>query len=91
VDFKPDVILHVAAMPDVDTCEPQPTLAFQVNKYNTRYVAEATRRAGATLVYVSVFDGTTGAPEVETNFPNPINVYRPSKLAGEQAAQEAER
>ena len=94
MDFKPDVIIHAAAMTDVDVCELQPALAFEVNEQGTRHVAEAARRTGAILVYVStdyVFDGTKGAPYVETDSPNPINVYGQSKLAGEQAAQEAER
>ena len=94
LDFKPHVVLHAAAMTDVDACELQPELAFQVNAQGTRHVAEAARRAGAVLIYVStdyVFDGTKEGPYIETDPPHPINVYGQSKLDGEQAAQEAER
>jgi len=94
LDFKPDIIIHAAALTDVDACELHPQLAFQVNEQGTRYVAEAARSTGALLVYIStdyVFDGTKGEPYVETDATNPINVYGQSKLAGERAAQEAER
>lgn len=94
VNYQPDVIIHAAAMTDVDGCEVQPHVAFRVNEYGTRHVAEAARRTGALLVYVStdyVYDGTKGTAYIETDPTNPINVYGRSKLAGERAAQEAER
>jgi len=94
VNYKPDVIIHAAAMTDVDGCEVQPNVAFRVNEHGTRHVAEAAHRTGALLVYVStdyVYDGTKGTAYIETDPTNPINVYGRSKLAGERAAQEAER
>ena len=94
VNFKPDVIIHAAAMTDVDGCEMQPDMAFRVNEQGTRHVAEAARRTGALLVYVStdyVYDGTKGTAYIETDPTNPINVYGHSKLAGERAAQDVER
>jgi dTDP-4-dehydrorhamnose reductase len=93
-DFQPDVIIHAAAMTDVDACELHPELAFRVNEQGTRHVAEAARQTDALLVYVStdyVFDGAKGAPYVETDPTRPLNVYGHSKLAGECAAQEAGR
>jgi len=45
---------------------------------------------GVALVHYStdfVFDGTKGAPYLETDLPHPLNVYGESKLAGEGAIQ----
>ncbi len=93
-DFSPDVVIHTAAMTDVDACELKPDVAFQVNERGTRHVVEAVRRVGAAMVYVStdyVFDGTKSEPYVERDPTNPINVYGRSKLAGEQVVREAKR
>ena len=85
--FAPDVVVHAAAWTAVDACEGDPDRAFAVNALGTRHVAEAARRAGAHLVYLStdyVFDGSSPRPYVEWDEPNPLSVYGRSKLAGEQ-------
>ncbi|MHB8434348.1 MAG: dTDP-4-dehydrorhamnose reductase [Acidimicrobiales bacterium] len=84
--LEPDVVFHVAASTAVDACELQPDRAFQVNALGTRHVAEAARRTGSHVVYLStdyVFDGTSDRPYVEWDPPNPLSVYGRSKLAGE--------
>ena len=85
----PDVVIHAAAMTGVDACESDAELAFAVNAYGTRNVAEATARAGAHLVAVStdyVFDGRAGRAYREWDEPCPQSVYGASKLAGEREA-----
>ncbi len=87
--LRPDWIVHAAAVTDVDRCEREPDVAMAVNARGTRRVAEACRRAGAGLVYLStdyVFDGTKGAPYLEDDPPAPLNAYGRSKLEGERAA-----
>jgi dTDP-4-dehydrorhamnose reductase len=84
--LRPDVILHAGAWTAVDACESDPDRAFRVNALGTRHVAEAARKVGAHVVYVStdyVFDGTATAPYTEWDRPNPQSVYGRSKLAGE--------
>lgn len=85
---RPDVVFHVGAFTAVDRCETEPEHAYAVNALGTRHVAEACRRAGAHLVYVStdyVFDGTKQGPYHEWDSPNPQSVYGRSKLGGESA------
>jgi dTDP-4-dehydrorhamnose reductase len=83
---RPDVVLHAAAYTAVDAAESEPDRAFQVNFLGTRWVADASRRVGAHLVYVStdyVFDGTKDEPYLEWDPPNPRSVYGRSKRGGE--------
>ena len=83
---RPDAVIHAAAWTAVDACESDPDRALRVNALGTRHVAEACRRAGAHLTYVStdyVFDGTKDGPYVEWDRPDPQSVYGASKLGGE--------
>jgi len=85
-DNKPDVVIHAASYTDVDGCESNRELAFQVNADGAKNVALVCRETGSAMVYVStdyVFDGEKSSPYIEEDKPNPINVYGKSKLAGE--------
>jgi dTDP-4-dehydrorhamnose reductase len=84
-----DVVVHAAAMTDVDRCESEPDFAMAANRDATRFVGALARERGATLVYVStdyVFNGTKGTPYLEEDPTAPMNAYGRSKLAGEEAA-----
>jgi dTDP-4-dehydrorhamnose reductase len=83
---RPHVVIHAGAWTAVDACEGDPDRAYAVNALGTRHVAEAARRVGAHVVYVStdyVFDGTSSRPYLEWDPPNPKSVYGASKLGGE--------
>jgi dTDP-4-dehydrorhamnose reductase len=82
---QPHLVLHTAAWTRVDDAEADPVGATAVNVGGTRNAAAL----GAPLVYYSsdyVFDGTKGAPYVESDAPNPRSVYARTKLEGEAAA-----
>lgn len=84
--LRPQVVIHGGAFTAVDACESDPDIAFAVNALGTRHVAEASRRLGAHLLYVStdyVFDGSLSRPYVEWDATNPQSVYGRSKLGGE--------
>jgi dTDP-4-dehydrorhamnose reductase len=84
--LRPEAVLHVGAWTAVDACESDPDRAYRVNALGTRWVADASRRVGAHLSYVStdyVFDGTKGSPYVEWDRVNPQSIYGRSKLGGE--------
>ncbi len=87
-----DVVVHLAAMTDVDRCEREPGLAEQVNGSGSRNVAAAARATGARVIGVStdyVFDGTAPGEYSEADRPHPVSVYGRTKLAGELALLEA--
>ena len=91
-ELKPDLIVNASAYTAVDRAESEPELAMKVNGQAPGVMAEAARKSGAMLVHYStdyVFDGSKGSPYVETDTPNPINEYGRSKLAGEEAIQQA--
>ena len=88
---RPAVIIHAAAMTNVDGCARDPDAAYRINALGTRWVAQAARTCHARMVVIStneVFDGTATLPYGEYDVANPINPYARSKYAGEQAARE---
>jgi dTDP-4-dehydrorhamnose reductase len=90
VDFQPDLILHPAALTDVEGCARDPALAYRVNGMGTQNVALAAAEVGAELLTVStneVFDGGAAQPYGEFAPRNPINPYGRSKLAAEWFTQ----
>ena len=85
---KPDIIINAAAYTNVDKAESEPELARAINAIGPGVLAEEAKKIDAVLVHYStdyVFDGTKGSPYVETDQPNPLNVYGQTKLEGEQA------
>ncbi len=87
----PDVIVNAAAYTAVDKAQEEQELAYSINALAPRVLAEETTRLKAVLIHYStdyVFDGEKGSAYVETDPPNPINVYGKSKLAGESLIQE---
>jgi dTDP-4-dehydrorhamnose reductase len=85
-EFKPDLVLHLAALVDVEECELRPKDAEVSNAVTAKIAAELAAQQGATIVYIStggVFDGTKEGYYTEADKPNPIMVYGATKLDGE--------
>jgi len=83
---KPEVIINAAAYTAVDDCEENQDMAFEVNGMAPGYIAEGCERIGAKLVHYStdyIFNGSK-KEYVESDLPDPINVYGSSKLMGEE-------
>lgn len=81
----PSTIINLAAMTNVDRCETERQLAWDLNVTLVENLSRISRVLDAKMVHIStdyVFDGTKG-PYTETSVPNPINYYGKSKLAGE--------
>lgn len=84
--LKPAVVIHCAALANVDACERNPDLADRINTRGCAHVADACQSTGSRLIAVStdyVFDGEKGTPYAEDDRPNPVNAYGISKLRGE--------
>jgi dTDP-4-dehydrorhamnose reductase len=87
---RPEVVIHCAAMTNVDACERRPEDAYRVNAFGTELIAAHCERIGAICVAIStdyLFDGSKGSPYHEYDAPNPLSVYGRSKDVGEQAVR----
>lgn len=83
---RPQWIVLAAAYTDVDGCESHPHLAFTVNRDGAVNVAEAAKRVGAKLLFLSsdyVFDGKKTSPYETGDARNPQSVYGRSKAEAE--------
>ena len=83
---KPDVVIHTAAMTNVDQCETEKEDCWKLNVDAVEYIIEACEQTGAYLLHLStdfIFDGENG-PYDEEGVPNPVSYYGESKLAAEQ-------
>lgn len=84
----PALVINAAAYTAVDAAEDDPDAAFRANRDGPARLAALCAGAAVPLIHVStdyVFDGTKGAPYLETDPTNPTGVYGASKLAGEEA------
>jgi dTDP-4-dehydrorhamnose reductase len=82
---RPDVVIHAAAMTNVDQCEQEKENCWKLNVTAVEYIVEACRKYNVFLEHVStdfVFDGKAG-PYTETDEPNPVSFYGWSKFAAE--------
>jgi dTDP-4-dehydrorhamnose reductase len=88
-EHRPDLVLHCAALTDVDRCEADPALADRVNAELPGLVAAACRRRRARLIHVST-DAVYGGPgpHREDAIPAPVNLYAASKVRGEDRVRE---
>jgi len=89
--IKPDVIIHLAAITNVDLCEKEKELALKINAKATEALSKEASRQRAFFVYVStdyVFDGRMGMKR-ENDITNPVDYYGESKLLGEKAIMQS--
>lgn len=87
--IRPEVIIHTAAMTQVDECETRREACLLNNVSAVEYITEASRAYDIHLVHVStdfIFDGSHG-PLDENARPGPVNFYGESKLAAEKIVQ----
>jgi len=87
VESKPEAVIHCAALANVDACETNPELAYQMNADLPVRLADACARQKVRLIHIStdaVFDGQKDGVYLESDPPNPQGVYAQTKLEGER-------
>ncbi len=94
--YLPDVVIHTAAMTNVDACELDKVTCDKMNVDAVKYVVDAlmelkskNQSYNPQLIHLStdfIFDGSHG-PLTEEEKPNPLSYYALSKLKAEQIVQ----
>jgi dTDP-4-dehydrorhamnose reductase len=88
-EFKPDVAINTAAMTNVDACESDKELCWDLNVNAVKYLIAASEKLNTHLIHLStdfVFDGENG-PYKEDDLPNPLSYYGASKYEAEKLLQ----
>jgi len=83
---RPRVIIHAAALSDLDRCEHEPGLAHKINVEATRHLAECAAENGSRLLFISsdmVFNGRRGLYREEDDV-SPLSVYGRTKVQAEK-------
>jgi dTDP-4-dehydrorhamnose reductase len=86
--LRPDVVVNCAAYNLVDRAETEPEVAFAVNTWGVRALAEVCRDLDCVLVhfssdYVFGLDTQRRTAYAPSDAPGPLSIYGLSKLAGE--------
>lgn len=90
-DENPDVIIHTAAMTNVDECEQQKEKCWNVNVVAVEWLLEAAKKQSAFFIHLStdfVFSGSNG-PLREEDKLDPVNYYGKSKVEAELLVQQS--
>lgn len=88
--YKPNVVIHTAAITNVDTCHTNRQACWETNVDATAHLISLCEQMGIHFIYVStdfVFDGLDG-PYKENDAANPVSYYGESKLAAEKLTQQ---
>ena len=87
VNTKPDLIVHCAAMVNVDECENNEEFVKKLHVETTKTIANYLDQDKKKLIYIStdsVFDGKKIETYTESDQVSPLNIYAVTKLLGEK-------
>lgn len=90
--YKPDIVVHCAAMSDVGACQREPERSWKVNVVGTENIVKAAKAVGAVCLCSSsdqVYCGMEGVePRKEDREVHPTNVYGKEKAYTERSCLE---
>jgi dTDP-4-dehydrorhamnose reductase len=88
-DFKPDLLINLAALTDLELCERDSRNAWLTNALGAENLALIAGKLNVPYVYISTAGIFDGAQDIYNDFdePNPLSVYAKSKFHGERFAQ----
>lgn len=88
---KPDLLMHFAAMTNVDLCETQKDDAWKANVDATKNVVSCANRLNIPVIFIStdfVFDGESKKEYSENESLNPLSYYGLTKARAEEYVRE---
>lgn len=86
-DTRPQIVIHCAAIVNVDACEKDIETALAVHAESAQVITDTISTWNGRLIYISsdaVFDGTKKSLYQEEDIPHPLSVYGHTKLQGER-------
>jgi dTDP-4-dehydrorhamnose reductase len=90
--FKPDYLIHTAAVAETEFCEKNPKLAYEINVDGAVNVAKACKKVNGKLIFISteqIFNGNINlGPYKESDTAVPDTIYGKSKLKAENLLKE---
>jgi dTDP-4-dehydrorhamnose reductase len=92
--YKPHVIIHTAAMTNVDACELEKETCYNINVNGTKNLLQAAaliQQHKIHFIHLStdfIFDGKNG-PYKEEDKPNPLSRYAETKLESEKLVEQS--
>ena len=84
---RPEVVIHTAAMTNVDLCETEKEMCTAINVDAVDNLIDICNAVNAHLIHLStdfIFNGDQGPLEEEGTQPDPVNFYGQSKLESEK-------
>jgi len=88
-EFRPDLIINLAALTDLEYCEKNPDNSWATNALGAENVALIAGKLDVPHVYICTAGIVDGAQDVYNDFdkPNPLSIYAKSKYHGEKFVQ----
>jgi dTDP-4-dehydrorhamnose reductase len=89
--IKPDIVIHTAALTNVDRCETEKQLADSINIEGTKNIVEGAKKSKSKIIFLStsaVFSGNK-KENFEEDHTDPISNYGITKVIGEEIVQKS--
>jgi len=86
IKYKPDIVIHLAALTGLKKCHDDPEMAFRTNVYGTFNVVSGCIKSGSKIIFISsreVYGETTSKATKEDDPLVPNNTYGLTKMLGE--------